>query len=709
MLNSINSFARLASDRSEVVGASLVLVMITMMVIPLSPFLLDILVALNICVTVVLLLSAILLDSPLSFSSFPAMLLMITLFRLSLNISTTRQILIEADAGEIITTFGEFVIGGNLAVGLVIFLIISVVNFLVITKGSERVAEVAARFSLDAMPGKQMSIDGDVRAGNITQEDAKQKRSVLEKESQLFGAMDGAIKFVKNDAIAGLVITLINLIGGIAIGMVQLDMEFAEAGHTYSILSVGDGLISIIPSLMTSIAAGLIVTRVTKGSADGSNTAQDMIRELSSNPKALQLSGVFCACFALVPGMPAPVFLIAAAALLFKSFSSTRVVAEELTEDPDEKFQKMLENASEKGGRKVVDDLMEGKVFNPIEVRIPKIMEPTSKTLLFSILKFSRNELVEHSGMVYPTFTFKEDDRITDVQIGVFGVPMLTLYLADKRLHVHGTLEKLKQVQDILSLEFDDEIGRYSYFCEPVHKNKLDSLGISYTTFEKRWAQMMEVLVVSKSKDFFTLNDVQKHLSRLGETHNEMIKELTRVMPASKTTEVIQRLLVERVSIRNANLILASLIDWGQRERDSLIITEQVRRALLEQITHQYCVGNTLHVLSLDHEFEQYIRENLRSDGSVSFLDVDSVSINRVIKMVEKQFESWAHLEKVPVVVCSLDCRPHFRALIQDKLKCVPVMSFQEISPNRELQLLGTINFDESLLDANDNQNTADQ
>ncbi|MFN7504380.1 MAG: FHIPEP family type III secretion protein, partial [Limnobacter sp.] len=219
------------------------------MVIPIPPQMLDVLIALNITVTVVLVLSAVLLETPLKFSSFPALLLLVTLFRLALTISTTRQILLEADAGEIITTFGEFVVGGNIAVGLVVFLIISIVNFLVITKGSERVAEVAARFSLDAMPGKQMSIDGDLRNGSITQDEAKQKRSELQKESQLFGAMDGAIKFVKNDAIAGLVITAVNLLGGLAVGMMQLGMSFSQAGTTYTILSVGDGLVGIIPSL----------------------------------------------------------------------------------------------------------------------------------------------------------------------------------------------------------------------------------------------------------------------------------------------------------------------------------------------------------------------------------------------------------------------------------------------------------------------------
>lgn len=230
MIEVLNRFARLASARSEVVGASLIILMIVMMVIPMGPGILDVLLAINISVSVVLVISAVLIETPLAFSSFPALLLMTTLFRLSLTISTTRQILLEGDAGHIVQTFGEFVVGGNVAVGLTIFLIISVVNFLVITKGSERVAEVAARFSLDGMPGKQMSIDSDLRAGLITQAIAKQRRSDLEKESQLFGAMDGAIKFVKNDAIAGLVITVVNLLGGLTVGMMQKGMSFSEAG-----------------------------------------------------------------------------------------------------------------------------------------------------------------------------------------------------------------------------------------------------------------------------------------------------------------------------------------------------------------------------------------------------------------------------------------------------------------------------------------------
>lgn len=728
MINSLNSFARLASNRSEVVGASLVLLMITMMIIPLSPTMLDILIAVNITATVILLISAVLLDSPLSFSSFPAILLMTTLFRLSLSISTTRQILLEADAGEIVATFGEFVVGGNVAVGLVVFLIISVVNFLVVTKGSERVAEVAARFSLDAMPGKQMSIDGDARAGNISQEDAKKRRNALEKESQLFGAMDGAIKFVKNDAIAGLVITVINLIGGLIVGMVQLDMSFSEASHIYTILSVGDGLISIIPSLMTSIAAGLIVTRVTKGDSDGSNTAQDMIRELSANPKALQISGFFCVVFAFVPGMPTYVFLTAGAILLYTAFKASKPQVEEVSNDPNDKFAKMLEGFGDSKGNRVIEDLMVAKVYSPLEIRVPSDMEPTSKSLLYSIVKFTRNQLVEDSGFVYPIFQFKDDDKVTNIEVRVFGVPMLNLPLSDKRLQIFGSPEKIEQlkeslqsvfdphtgrneqINEVITLEFDPYIGRYGYFCEPIHKPSLDKIeGIQYITFEKRWAQMIEGLVISKSKEFFTMNDFQRHLVGLTDSYVELVKEVSRVLPSSKSVEVFQRLLTENVSIRNMSLVLSSMIDWGQRERDSLIISEQVRRSLFEQITHQYCVSNVLYVVSLDNEFEQFVRENLRSDGTVSFLDIDSPTLSRVVQMVAEQYKAWAHLEKMPVIVCSMDCRPHFKALIQDKLKSVPVLAFQELSAARELQFLGTLNFDESFLDTDNNSSMVDR
>lgn len=686
----------MASNRSEVVGASFVLVVIIMMVIPLSPLVLDALIAINISATVVLVVSAVLLESPLKFSSFPAILLMTTLFRLSLTISTTRQILLEADAGHIIQTFGEFVIGGNVAVGLIMFLILAIVNFLVVTKGSERVAEVAARFSLDGMPGKQMSIDSDLRAGNITQAEAKLKRASLEKESQLFGAMDGAIKFVKNDAIAGLIITAINLIGGISIGVIQMDMTMSQASSIYSVLTVGDGLIGIIPSLLTSVAAGLIVTRVTKGEADGSSTAQDMISDLTSNPKALQISGVFCAGFCVVPGMPVPVFLAASAFLLGKSFFVARsqkkpdiVVSEHDLDDA-------LSAAS---AGKEMNDITQTKTFLPLEVKIPVAMEPTFKQMFRSVCKASRNQLIEELGVLYPTIEFSEH-AASVIEFHVFGVPMLEIDPADKRIAVFCDLPTLQQLGIEVQSERDPILGRDYYLTEPLNKSKLDQHNLEYICFEKRWSERVISLFISRSVDYFNLNDFQRHISRLLEKHGEQLKELERVLPLSKVTEVFQKLLGERVSLKNIRTVLSCLIDWAQRERDVLVISEQVRKGLFEQISFQHSNNKLFQVCTLSSDFEQIIRESVRSDGTRTFVDADASSLNQMIDMIETQYREFYGMSRLPVLVSSMDCRPHVRMLIQDRLSAIPVLSYQEISNRYGIKLMKSIEFDESLLAA---------
>ncbi len=696
LLSSVNEFARLASNRSEVVGASFVLVVIVMMVIPLSPAILDTLIAINISATVVLVVSAVLLESPLKFSSFPAILLMTTLFRLSLTVSTTRQILLEADAGHIIQTFGEFVIGGNVAVGLIIFLILAVVNFLVVTKGSERVAEVAARFSLDGMPGKQMSIDSDLRAGNITQAEAKFKRAQLEKESQLFGAMDGAIKFVKNDAIAGLIITSINLIGGITIGVMQMDMTMAQAGSIYSVLTVGDGLIGIIPSLLTSVAAGLIVTRVTKGEADGSSTAQDMMADLTSNPKALQISGVFCAGFAFVPGMPKSVFLISALVLLGKSFFVAKSQKEPSVAQPQQDLDDALSDAA---AGKEMNDTTQTKTFLPLEVKIPATLEPTFKQMFRSVCKASRNQLIEEVGVLYPAIEFSEHSGQV-IEFHVFGVPMLEIDPADKRIAVFGDLNTLRSLGIEIEIERDPILGRDYYLTQPVNKSKLDQNQLQYICFEKRWSDRVVSLFVSRSVDYFNLNDFQHHIIKLTDKHGEQIKELERVLPLSKVTEVFQKILGERVSLKNIRTILSALIDWAQRERDVLVISEQVRKSLFEQISFQHSIDKVLHVCTLSADFEQIIRESVRSDGSRTFVDADATSLNQLIDMIEVQYRDFYGMSKLPLLVTSMDCRAHVRMLIQDRLGVIPVLSYQEISNRYGIKLMKTIEFDESLLPA---------
>lgn len=687
MLEFFNKFARLASARSEVVGASLILLMITMMVIPLAPYILDVLIALNISVAVLLVISSVLLESPLSFSSFPAVLLMTTLFRLSLTISTTRQILLEADAGHIVQTFGEFVVGGNVAVGLVIFLIISVVNFLVVTKGSERVAEVAARFSLDGMPGKQMSIDSDLRAGLITQAVAKMRRSNLEKESQLFGAMDGAIKFVKNDAIAGLVITIVNLLGGLTVGMLQKDMSFEKAGSVYTILSVGDGLVGIIPSLMISIAAGLIVTRVTKGESDGSSTAADMLKDLSKNSNALQLSGMFCLIFAFVPGMPSPVFVVAAASLFTIWYLQVRTKAETKEVDLEEQFAGMISGDS----KSKMTDVTHTETFCAIEVRVPFEIEPTTRNLIETICRLARNRYVDHAGILIPIFEFKTHQE-DFIEFYIYGVPSMVFPLSEKRLSIIADSKQIQALDDIeFVLEKDAFTGRYEYLCDPTAKPKLDEQKVAYETYETRLLRRIEVLLTKRVEQLFTLNEYQRHMVQLGEQYAEQLKELERVLPVTKTVEVVQKLLSESVSIKNMRSILGSLIEWGQRERDTAIITEQVRRGLHEQICHQYMKERKLRVFSVGIDIEQIIRESLRSDGSTSYADIDASSVNELSELIESQCRPFLSPTYTPIIVCSMDCRPFLRQIMEDTLFEIPVMSHQEIAPNLEIQFLANI------------------
>lgn len=691
MITSVNRFAQLASSRSEVVGASLIILMIVMMVLPLQPAVLDALIAVNITVSVVLVISAILIESPLAFSSFPAILLMTTLFRLSLTISTTRQILLEADAGHIVQTFGEFVVGGNFAVGLVIFLIISVVNFLVVTKGSERVAEVAARFSLDGMPGKQMSIDGDLRAGLITQAQAKKKRNDLEKESQLFGAMDGAIKFVKNDAIAGLVITLVNLLGGLTVGMLQKDMSFAQASATYIILSVGDGLIGIIPSLMISIAAGLIVTRVTKGEGDGSSTASDMIRDLTANRSALQISGVVCVLFAFVPGMPTPVFLITAAVLFAGWYRASKGADSAEQVDTVNQFTDLL--AQGKGVK--LQDVMTTETFSALEVRLPVDLDPAMANHLQNVCRLARNRQVENLGILLPLFEFSTHSK-PDVEFYVYGVPCLRLSPAEKRMAVMADPTQADWAQAVAhTIERNATTGQFEVLVDPLQKPQLDQFGVSFVTYEQRWVAQVEALIVRKIDQLFTVNEYQRHISGLGEKFGEQLKELERVLPSTKVVDVIQRLLAESVSIKNIRAILNALIDWGQRERDPLIIGEQVRRALHEQICHQYANNQVLKVFVLDAEFEQLIRETSRSNAHGAFLDMDSTSLGVLRNAVLAQVAPHAAGRSLPAVVCSMDCRYFFRQIIQDDLYCMPVLSHQEISPIMQIQVLGSIFLEE--------------
>ena len=691
MIELFNKFARIASSRSEIVGASLIVLMVVMMVIPMQPVVLDVLLAVNISAAILLAISAMLIESPLAFSSFPAILLMTTLFRLALTISTTRQILLEADAGHIVQTFGEFVVGGNVAVGLTVFIIISVVNFLVITKGSERVAEVAARFSLDGMPGKQMSIDSDLRAGLINQSTAKHRRATLEKESQMFGAMDGAIKFVKNDAIAALVITAVNLLGGLAIGMLQKNMTFSQAANIYTILSVGDGLVAIIPSLLVSVAAGLIVTRVTKADSEGSSTAADMVRDLAGNAHALQISAVFCLLFAFVPGMPSSVFVMTSAGFLCAWFFVSKKEDTSPAVDVSHQFTDLLNTDN----HKPLEDVTTTDTYSPLELRLPEGLEPSLANQLQNICRIARNRQVEHLGIVLPLLQVATHAE-PYAELYIFGVPALMIDPSERRISVIETEEKIRVIAGLQYTEERDKVtGRIHFLVEPLAKPVLDQHPLAYKTYESRILEQVETVLVKKIQQLFTLHEYQKHLTSLGDRFAEQLKEIDRVLPPTKVVDVLQKLMYEKVSIKNLRTIFNSLIEWGQRERDVDVITEQVRRSLYEQICYQHATAKKMRVLLLGIELEQLIRESIRSQGARTYLDIDSSSVNELVDLIAKQLRGYLHEETPPAIICSMDCRMFFRQIIEAHLFCIPVLSHQEISSSLEIQVLGQINIDE--------------
>ncbi|WP_201297059.1 FHIPEP family type III secretion protein [Billgrantia tianxiuensis] len=433
----LNRIAISAMKRSEVVGAVFVIAIVFMMIIPLPTGLVDVLIAINISLSSLLIALAMYLPGPLAFSSFPAVLLLTTMFRLALSISTTRLILLEQDAGNIVEAFGNFVVGGNLAVGLVIFLILTVVNFLVITKGSERVAEVAARFTLDAMPGKQMSIDSDLRAELIDAREARRRREQLGKESQLFGAMDGAMKFVKGDAIAGLVIVSINLIGGFAVGTLQHDMSASESMYLFSVLTIGDGLIAQIPALLISLTAGMIITRVAPDNqALDANIGREMAEQITSQPKAWIIASLGMVGFALLPGMPTAIFLVLAslslASGLFQLFKAHKL--------------RQLQEASRRPSD--IPPELNGdediRRFNPARaylLQFPPCRSTPDDPVTVELIRLARrcrNRIVDQYGVTLPSFHIDYSDALAEDEFRfcVYEVPALKATYAPNRVAI---------------------------------------------------------------------------------------------------------------------------------------------------------------------------------------------------------------------------------------------------------------------------------
>ena len=655
---------------SDVILAFGAVLIISVMILPLPLVVIDALVAVNISIGFGLLLLGIYIPNPVAFSSFPSVLLLTTLFRLAISIAITKSILLHADGGHIVETFGTLVAGNNLVVGLVVFLIITVVQFIVIAKGSERVAEVAARFTLDAMPGKQLSIDSDLRSGMLDKDEARRKRRLLETESQLHGSLDGAMKFVKGDAICGIVIILVNLLGGLAIGVLQRDMTLAQATHTYSILTIGDGLVSQIPAILATMAAGLVVTR-TAGEVDDRHLGDAISRQIGAQPRVALITGLLALLMTLVPGFPWPVFLVLAVALL--GYSAWRYRYE------FESLRRMFRISDEEISAALKP--VETDEFAPP----PPLLLELSPTLAAVI------------GQEPPRARASEAARRVRDEFGVpVPVPVVRVSAAlpdgEYRLSAHGARVasgRLPRGGGFVAQAGEQQPGFFPGLSghwdqDAAAEGALAPLDVL--------SLHLDLALRRRLGSFLGIQETTNLFGKMQRDYPDLVKEMLRVVAPQRVADVLRRLAEEGVPIRNLRDAFEAITDVGSREKDVVLLTEYVRVALKREIAERWSdADRNLHVLLIHPELEDKLRQSVRVAGGASQLAISPELAARLGNEVRAQLARQAPGVR-PVLLCSLDVRRHLRKLLEVDFFDLPVLSYQELAPDLRIVQAGQIN-----------------
>ncbi|WPC71977.1 SctV family type III secretion system export apparatus subunit AscV [Aeromonas hydrophila] len=693
---------RRIGERKDIMLAVLLLAIVFMMVLPLPPVALDILIAINMTISVVLLMMAVYINSPLQFSAFPAVLLITTLFRLALSVSTTRMILLQADAGQIVYTFGNFVVGGNLVVGIVIFLIITIVQFLVITKGSERVAEVSARFSLDAMPGKQMSIDGDMRAGVIDVHEARERRSVIEKESQMFGSMDGAMKFVKGDAIAGLIIIFVNILGGVTIGVTQKGLSAADALQLYSILTVGDGMVSQVPALLIAITAGIIVTRVS--SEESADLGSDIGAQVVAQPKAMLIGGVLLVLFGLIPGFPMVTFFTLAAVVTAGGYfiglrqrnaqSSNQDLPTVLAQGAGAPAAR----SKPKAGGKPRGKLGEKEEFAmtvPLLIDVDAALQAELEAIaLNDELVRVRRALYLDLGVPFPGIhlRFNEGVGAGEYLIQLQEVPVARGLLRPGYLLVQENASQL----ELLGIPYEEGTpllpGQPTLWVANEHQERIEKMRLAALTPDQVVTWHLSHVLREYAEDFIGIQETRYLLEQMEGSYGELVKEAQRIIPLQRMTEILQRLVGEDISIRNMRAILEAMVEWGQKEKDVVQLTEYIRSSLKRYICYKYANGNNiLPAYLLDQQVEEQIRGGVRQTSAGSYLALDPTITQSFLEQVRHTVGDLTQMQNKPVLIVSMDIRRYVRKLIEGDYHALPVLSYQELTQQINIQPLGRV------------------
>ncbi len=691
--------------RQDLVLAALLITVIVLMIIPLPQALIDVLIGINITLAILLLMVAIYLKHPSDFSTFPSVILFGTAFRLAISIATTRMILTEADAGQIIDTFGNFVIGGTLIVGLVIFLIITTVQFIVITKGAERVAEVAARFCLDALPGKQMSIDAEVRAGNIDQEEGNRRRQKLDKDNQFFGAMDGAMKFVKGDAIAGLIITAVNLLGGIGVGMAVHGYSLAKSVEVYSLLTVGDGLVAQIPALFMSMCAATIITRVTH--SESSDLGTEISHQLGSDRRALLIAAVAVLGLGFIPGFPWHVFTALAAALVLFAFFLSRKPAEKLHENSDEQDGIAHETGVEAAEGSTAQDT----VIDPDNMAAQSDYPETERHVLnlgselFSVLVKDniyqyRDEVYKawhnSTGVQFPAFSILGDQTLSPWSMRVYfdNVPVVTCVIPQDHMFVVADSD----IKDLLPGDAEatpkDWPGEVGYWIPTSIAENLPGLKTHICSTSQVVAEAAFRVGESFAGQLFSRKEFAKFMGVIEEQDSMIVEELAEAFTVVGLIDILRRLMEDGIPLKPEKVVAETLYQWCHKSKDPSILADAVRLALRRQICYSLADENGMIAsILLDPAAERAIRKALRPDpmsmhaSADKGLVLDPKTSEQIIGGFQSlRAEGQGHRNRRLVVVTTPDIRRAFRNFLAMNNIHYPVISFQEIAPEVTVQ-----------------------
>jgi flagellar biosynthesis protein FlhA len=677
-----------ASRYADLIAAGVVVMVVVMMIIPLPPMLLDLAITLNISAALAIVVSTLYVQRALDFSAFPSLLLLTTLFRLAINVSVTRLILLHGDAGHVVEAFGNFVVGGNVVVGLVVFLILVVIQFVVVTNGAGRVAEVGARFTLDAMPGKQMAIDADLNAGQITEEQARQRREDIAREADFYGAMDGASKFVKGDAMAAVLITAINLIGGIIVGVVQQGMSFQESIQHFSLLSVGDGLAAQIPALLISVATGIIVTR----SASKEDLGTDVAKQIGAQRKAPLVAGVVICLFALIPGLPKIPFLLIGGLFLFAG----RAIGDMLAER-EQAQAKQAEQEALPAPQTPRDQALEALSIDPVELSVGfglvPLVDGGAGGSLLARVGAVRRQVAAELGAVIPPVRIHDD---------------LALGSHEYALKVRGNEVARGSVMagHQLALDPGDAVGQLAGIptTEPAFglpavwipdaaRAEAEALGYTVVDAESVIVTHLTETIRGHVADLLTRQDVRSLLDRLKESNAAVVEEVVpELLSVGEIQRVLQALLREGVSIRDLGAIVEAVGDRARVTRDPVLLAEYARQALGRAIVMPHVDDEQrLRAISLDPAIEQEISESIAQTADGEYLAMEPTRAHALVSSLATQTEHAVARGGRPVVICSSRVRRHLRRLIEQTLPQLAVCAYNEIAPGISVETIGVV------------------